>query len=300
MRDIPGFKNYAKIDLIDKGLSNDKKYYIETIDNKYLLLRVSDISEYDRKKAAYERMTRMDKQGIPMSRPIDFGICDNGKSVYQLLTWCDGEVLDDVLTAFSETEQYQIGIKAGETLRKIHSVPIAGADITTENWNERYSSFMDESINGFHKTGVKIENAELILDYFKNNRYLLKTRPQCYIHGDYHTGNLLITSEWNLSVIDWEIHLFNSYADPWYEVGVKETPHFSTGLIRGYFNGEPPEEYWQVLAFYDSIGALSAITWAYYHHPKFLNEMIINVEKVLTRYNNMQNYTPMEYLKDLS
>jgi len=297
MKDIPGFNNYTKIDLIDIGLSKDKKYYIETADRKRLILRISDISEYDSKKAAYERMKYMDKHEIPMSRPIDFGVCDGEKSVYQLLSWCDGEVLDDVFTALSEAEQYRIGIKAGETLQKIHSVPIAKADITTTGWNERYSSFIDESISWFHKTGVAVENATLILDYFNNNRSLLKERPQCYMHGDFHTGNLMV-AEQELFVIDWEILLFNSYGDPWHEVGMKETPYFSTGFIRGYFNGEPPEDYWRVLAFYSSIGAISSITWAYYHHPEFLESCIENVAKVLVSYDNMQNHMPKEYLKD--
>ncbi|MCL2396922.1 MAG: phosphotransferase [Defluviitaleaceae bacterium] len=297
MKDIPGFNNYTKIDLIDIGLSKDKKYYIETVDHQRLLLRISDISEYDRKKAAYERMKHMDKHGIPMSRPVNFGVCDDGKSVYQLLTWCSGEVLDDVFTALSEVEQYRVGIKAGETLRQIHSVPIAKADITTAAWNERYSSFIDESISDFHKTGIEVENAKLILDYFNNNRYLLKERPQCYMHGDFHTGNLMV-AEQELSVIDWEIHLFNSYGDPWHEVNMKETPHFSTGFIHGYFNGEPPEDYWRVLALYSSIGAISTITWAYYHQPKFLEGCIENVAKMLISYDNMQSYVPKEYFKD--
>jgi len=300
MKDIPGFDKYTKVSFIDIGLSTDKKYYIETADHQRFILRISDIADYDRKKAAYERMIYMDEHKIPMSRPVDFGICDEGKSVYQLLTWCDGENLDNVFNALSETEQYLLGVKAGEILRKIHSVPIAKADVTTADWNERYSSFINESISDFHKTGIKVKNAELILDYFTINQHLLLSRPQCYMHGDYHAGNLMITSQQEISVIDWEIHLFNSYGDPWHEVGMKETPHFATGFIHGYFNGEPPDDYWRILAFYDSIGAISSITWAYYHHPKFLESCISNVEKVLTRYNDMQSHVPVEYLNDLT
>lgn len=59
-----------------------------------------------------------------MSRPVDFGVCNGGKQVYQLLTWCDGENL--------ETKQYVTGLKVGEALWKIHSVPTIE---NTEDWN---------------------------------------------------------------------------------------------------------------------------------------------------------------------
>jgi len=61
--------------------------------------------------------------GVPMSQPIDFGICDNGKSVYSLLTWCDGEDAETILPRLTETEQYVLGIKSGDILRLAHSIP---------------------------------------------------------------------------------------------------------------------------------------------------------------------------------
>ena len=53
MNDIKNYDTFTKIELINKGMSNDKKYYIETDDGKRLLLRVTDAKEYGRKKAEY-------------------------------------------------------------------------------------------------------------------------------------------------------------------------------------------------------------------------------------------------------
>ena len=47
MKDIPNSDAFMKIELIHKGWSGDKKYYIETIDGERLLLRISDISFYE-------------------------------------------------------------------------------------------------------------------------------------------------------------------------------------------------------------------------------------------------------------
>jgi serine/threonine-protein kinase len=298
MKDIPNYETFIAIRPIDKGLSGDKKHYVETIDGQRLILRISDISEYDRKKSAYERMEHMDNHNIPMSRPIDFGVCDNEQSVYQLLTWCDGECLDDISHSLSQTEQFSIGVKAGKLLHSIHVVPIKQSDIIATDWNERYSIFIDESIKDFHKSGVKVNNAELLLSFFNDNRYLLKSRPQCYTHGDFHAGNLMVSPNQNISVVDWETHLFNSYGDPWHEISIKESPHFFTGFVRGYFNGEPPEEYWRVLAIYEAVSALSSITWAYYLHPEFLAEKIKATAEVLENFNNMQNLIPTWYQMD--
>lgn len=60
MHDIPQYKNWTKIEPINKGWSSDKKYYIETKDSEKLLLRVSDISEYEIKKVEYEAIKKLD------------------------------------------------------------------------------------------------------------------------------------------------------------------------------------------------------------------------------------------------
>jgi len=54
LRDIPGYDTFIKIDPVTKGWSGDQKYYVETVHGRRMLLRVSDISEIDRKKAEYE------------------------------------------------------------------------------------------------------------------------------------------------------------------------------------------------------------------------------------------------------
>ncbi|MDR1560464.1 MAG: phosphotransferase [Clostridiales bacterium] len=65
----------------------------------------------------------MEELGVPAPRHVDFGVCNGGKSVYQLLTWVDGEDAETVLPLLTETEQYVLGVRAGEILRKIHSFP---------------------------------------------------------------------------------------------------------------------------------------------------------------------------------
>ena len=241
----------------------------------------------------------MDAESIPMSRPVEFGLCDKGEKVYQLLTWCDGDNLEKVLPSLSATEQYAIGKNAGEILRRIHSVPVLQEDASKEDWHKRHSDFMDESIKEFIELNIPIYGSDLILSYYDNHRYLLKTRPQCYLHNDYHAGNMILSPIHDLYIIDWEILLYNNYGDPWMEISMKETPHFSTGLIHGYFDGEPPEDYWILLAFYTSIGSLSAIPWAYYRFPDLMKSRQEHISDVLCWFNNMNSPVPTWYLKNI-
>ncbi|MHC1694152.1 MAG: hypothetical protein AB9835_02510 [Eubacteriales bacterium] len=50
MKDIPEYDDFIRIEPVNKGWSQDKKYYIETDDGRHLLLCIADISEYDRKE----------------------------------------------------------------------------------------------------------------------------------------------------------------------------------------------------------------------------------------------------------
>lgn len=137
MEDIEMFEDIRNnydleiVEEISKGWSSDRKYFVKTKESKSLLLRISDSEQYDIKKKEYEVIEKYSKLGFTMSLPIDFGVCNNGKNVYMLLTWIDGKDLEEILPDLSEKEQYRLGRKAGEILKKIHSVEISAKDLPT-------------------------------------------------------------------------------------------------------------------------------------------------------------------------
>jgi serine/threonine-protein kinase len=297
MQDIKDYNSFKKIEPVNKGWSKDKKYYIETVDGRRLLLRVSDISEYERKKAEFEMMKQVAALGVPMSQPLDFGICDNGKSVYSLLTWCDGEDAETALPRMTETEQYVLGIKSGEILKRIHSIP---APKEQEEWSIRFNRKTNYKIERYKACGVKFDGDDKIIGYIENNRHLLSGRPQCYQHGDYHVGNMIISPDNMLSIID-----FNrpDFGDPWEEFNrivwsATASPHFATGQLRGYFGGEPPIEFFKLLAFYISSNTLSSIYWAIPFGEEEITTMKNQARDVLSWFDNMNNPVPTWYLKD--
>lgn len=153
LTDIPSYTSFTKIEPITKGMSGDKKYYIETNDDKRYLLRVTDIDAYDRKKTEFEVMKQVTVLGVPMQQPVGFGVCDDGKKVYTLLTWIDGVEVEKKLLNLTKAEQYALGLQAGMILRKIHTIPAPNG---TADWSERYFAVMDKRLDAFRAEGIPL------------------------------------------------------------------------------------------------------------------------------------------------
>ncbi|HBL84392.1 MAG: hypothetical protein A2Y17_04805 [Clostridiales bacterium GWF2_38_85] len=298
MKDIKNFDTFVKIEKISKGYSKDKKYYVQTNSGERLLLRLSDISNYAQKKSEYETMSHVASFGIPMPKPVDFGICDNGNNVYQLLTWCNGKDAEAVLPMMSETEQYTLGVQAGQILQKIHTIP---APDTNGEWSIVFESKINHRLREFEKCGICFEELAKLVQYFKDNRSLINNRQQSLIHNDYHNGNMMIDNN-KLIIID-----FNDcdYGDPWEEFvqavwQAQYYPCFSTGQVRGYFDGEPPEEFWQVLAYYTISNYPTYISWAKIFGEDEVNKRIKQAQDFLNMCENMEPPVPNWYYNEWS
>lgn len=295
MQDIKAYDTFTKIEAVNKGYSSDKKYYVETADGQRLLLRVSDLSEYDKKRAEFDIMKQVAALGVPMSQPIEFGICNEGTSVYSLFTWCDGDDAEVTLPRLAEKEQYMLGIKAGEILRLIHSIP---APKENEEWSSRFNRKTTNKVIKYRACGIEFEGDDKIIDYIENNRQLLVGRPQCYQHGDYHVENMIISPDNRLSIID-----FNrpDFGDPWEEFNrivwsAFVSPHFASGQINGYFGGRPPIEFFKLLGFYIASNTLSSIYWAIPFGEDEVTTMKNQARDVLMWFDNMKNHVPIWYL----
>jgi len=295
MFDVLRKYNCKVIEPLHEGLSSDKKFYIETAEGQQLFLRVNDISEYERMKIIYELMEKAELLDIPMTAPVEFGICEEGRGCFQLLTWCNGKSAEVVLPKLSKQKQYNLGVQSGEILSKIHSIP---APPNLCEWSGRYDRMMKSRLRRFTECNVIIKNSDEIFRYYEDNKHLLTNRPQCFHHGDYHNENLLVDNM-EISVIDWQLLDFENFADPWEEFNrinhTKLLPSFTSGQINGYFQGKPPVEFWKLFALYVSIGALMLVSWAYFFQKDELEYTVKNANDVLKWFDNMKKSIPTWY-----
>lgn len=279
---------------INKGWSSDQKFCVADENGTRYLLRVSDIALRDKKQAEYHMMERVAALGVPMCRPVAFGVCADG--VYSIQSWIDGEDAEAVIPGCSDAEQYAYGLEAGRILRRIHTIPAPAAQ---EDWESRFNRKMDYKIKKYGECPVKYENGQAFIDYINENRHLLKGRPQVYQHGDYHIGNMMMDRNGQLHVIDFDR---SDYGDPWEEFNrivwcAQKSPLFASGMVNGYFDDDVPMAFWRLLALYIASNTLSSVYWAIPFGQDEVNTMLNQAEEVLSWYDNMRSPVPAWYCK---
>lgn len=294
MQDKVFFDSFSKVEPVNKGWSDDKKYCVTKADGMKCLLRISPFERYEKRKALFEMLERVDALGIPMCKPIEFGTCEDG--VYALHTWIDGEDAEAAIPMLPETEQYVLGLKSGEILRKIHSIPVPE---TQEDWAVRFNRKTNNKIRKYRECGIRFAGDDRVVEYIENNRHLLENRPQSFQHGDYHIGNMML-EKGELRIIDFDRF---DFGDPWEEFNrivwcAAASPYFATGQLRGYFGGEPPMEFFRLLAFYIASNTLSSIYWAIPFGQNEIDTMLKQSQDVISWFDNMQNPVPTWYMKN--
>ena len=215
VRDVPGYVDFVKIEPIFKGLSSDKKYYIETTDGQRLLLRVNDIAKHDRKKAGCERMQRMDAADVPVPRLMDVGACNNGNNYYLLTTWFHGENMKKALPLLSETEQYVTGLKVGAV--SVIDWQICDFEGYGDPWDDFRSNQCEASphfatgcINGYFDNEIPAE-------FWKLNAFYMAVGSITSIPCAYYRypSELEPLIEHNLNVLRWFDNMINP-VPTWY------------------------------------------------------------------------------------
>lgn len=238
-------------------------------------------------------MSRLAALGLPMSVPLETGVSQDGTQVWTLFTFIEGEDAETALPRLPEDRQYALGLRAGELLKSIHTLPAPAAQ---EPWEPRFNRKLDRNRERYLACGIRFEHDTDFWDCIDRSRPLLAGRPQCFQHGDYHCGNLIVGPD-GLSVID-----FNrfDFGDPWEEFNrivwcAAVSPAFACGRINGYFGGRPPEEFFRLLRLYIAANCIGSIPWAILFGQAEIDTMQNQTKQVWTWYNEMKDPVPVWY-----
>jgi len=300
MHDIPQYNSWIRVEFIDKGWSEDQKYYIQTKSGEQLLLRLSNISQYEKKKQEFEWMQKVAATGIPMSQPVEFGVCGNGQNVYSLLAWVNGEDAQFAISRFSPVESYNLGIKAGELLRKIHSVPVPDGSADAEIVMKE--AFRKKLID-FRSCSIAVPHEQEFLRYMEETFPLLHGVKQHFLHGDYHVGNMIIGSDDSLSVIDFNRFKFG---DPYRDFSrmtvfsrITSVP-FARGQIDGYWGREnPSDDFFPRMAFYSAFDNLFSVLWAIPFGEQEVRCTLERSQMIFEDFTGFTNCVPKWYLSHI-
>lgn len=242
---ITDISAYKIIEEIHKGYSGDRKYKLYK-DGKYFLLRVGGICRYPEIKGEYERLKKFDGSGIRLNTPVLLGIA--GNRFYSVVTWVEGTPVMDIIKENISGDHYDIGRRAGEALRRLHSF---GECVPGADWRKVIEKRADKFLSGFHKMNIGFKGSELAEEYIIKNIGLADDRPQVILHGDFHWENCVVDGEGNVGIIDFS---GRETGDPWYDLtgvlwAAEYSGSFARGEIEGYF-GDIPGDFWGIFKLY--------------------------------------------------
>lgn len=283
--------NFTSMTPVEKGWSCDKKYCVTTGSGEKYLLRVSPEDRAGHIEMMFRMMQQVEDKDVPMCRPIEFGTCEQG--IYTLQTWIDGRDGEELIPGLSDSDQYEFGLEAGRILKLIHSVPTPDSQ---PDWEERFNVKMDTKISMYKECSIGFRGAEKVIGFLEENRHLLANRPQCFQHGDYHIGNMMIENN-RLIIIDFDRC---DFGDPWEEFNrivwsAQASPLFASGIVDGYFDNNVPQEFWRLLALYIGSNLLGSLPWAVQFGEDEVKTMLGQAEQVLNWYDDMNRIVPAWY-----
>ncbi len=294
MNTIPAISGWDSIEPVSKGWSNDRKYRVVMKNGDTCLLRLADAFQYDAKKKEYGIIRKFSTLGFPMSEPLDFGRTTDGSKVYMLLTWVKGRDLEEVLPELSEERQYLLGREAGEILKKIHSLPLDAEDIPVKTKKEKKLL----QLSRYEQSNVRVKGDETVIQYVKDHIGLIWRESPVYLHGDFHPGNLIYTSEGRIGVIDfnrWEVG--DSYEE-FYKLqsfGRELSIPYCVGQIDAYFENCVPEEFWKTLAVYVAHSSLYSMKWAEAFGQQEIDGMVRRYRTAFEDYEGFAAAVPKWY-----
>ena len=291
--DISDFGNWLDIDPIEVGLSGESKYHITRNNGTELILRTSGIENYKRhcESAMFSQYIH-DKLGLNMNLPIEVAACCNDTLAYTLYTWVEGLDADTKILNLHTPEQARFGEKAGALLRRIHEVK---APRTVLPWQAYFSRRIDEIIGRFRTIRIGFKGDNQTLAFIETNRPLIKNRPQTALHGDFRSGNLIITNYDDFGIIDFGRWC---WGDPYMDfqcIRRSCSVPFSRGQINGYFGSDIPGDFFGLMALYTAVDMIRRICEAYQYDKNSLEDTVAFAERTVREYNNFESLVPTWY-----
>nr|WP_281367816.1 phosphotransferase [Saccharibacillus deserti] len=304
MEAIPGSDTWISAELIDKGWSADRKYRIGATGGASMLLRVSEASLAESKRAEYIRVGQAASLGIPSSRPIDFGICradstetnDPGSApfVYSLLSWIEGEDAQDLLPDLPAEEAYGHGHSAGIWLRRMHGLP---APVRTEPPAVTLRRELERKRAAYEECGYRLPARQRLLSQIEARLPILDRALPSFRQGDYHPGNMIIGPDGQLNIIDFNR---SGGGDPYRDFNRLETftsrisLPFAQGQLDGYRESGPHDpDFWRRISLYCAMECMFAILWAVPFGEPEITDTLERSERIWTDFSGFEQDVPL-------
>ncbi len=287
---------WEKVYPIRTGWTDDEKYKVCDADGRTFFLRKAVLGRYADLKGEAQLIRMLRKKGMPVAKVEEVDTCPEADKCYLLLEWIDGITLDNALPLMTEQDQYESGIKAGRQLRELHRIPPEIEAFPHRNLKKKK---MNE-LNAYLDSSVRIEGDETIVKHIKDNIDIIGNGPAVIEHSDYHPGNMILRPDMSLAIIDFNgSHLGDAYEE-FYKLElfvIRLSRPYCLGQIHGYFNGDPPKDFWHAHSVYTAHAALYGFKWAEDHGKKGAwEEERRRLRRILKDYDHFRRIIPAWYI----
>ncbi len=280
---------------IKSGWTTDQKYKVTDAEGRaFFLRRTSAERLYDLKEEAL-LISAFRSKGLPVAEVEAVGLSQNGEHSYLLLHWLEGLTLDSVLSTMTESEQYRIGCIAGRQLKRLHDTPLDIEAFSHRNLKAK----KERELNAYLTSDVREQDDQQIVAFIQQNMEMIGKGPKVLEHSDYHPGNLILTPQGDLAIIDFNgSHPGDAYEE-FYKLElfvIEQSEQFCIGQIHGYFNGDPPQAFWQAHSVYTAHAALYGLKWAKDHGSETDKDLErIRLKRIFNHYDRFRQYIPKWY-----
>jgi aminoglycoside phosphotransferase (APT) family kinase protein len=284
------------IEKLSKGYSQEKKYIVD-YDDETLLLRVGDADAFDRKNTIHQLLDNMQQLRVLAPKPIETGVVKESNISYSLYTYIKGEDAKEAMHILTEEEQYHLGTQAGEQLANMHTIK-APSKVTP--WYDRALAKHTRYLEAYKTCGVKINQDDKIIAFIEKHKHLLKNRPNCFQHDDFHLGNIIVKDKQYAGVIDFDNF---DWGDPFHDfVKValfqrEDSVPFSIGQIDGYFKHQVPQEFWLYYSIYSAMVIFSSVVWCLRYAPDDIDAMLERLNVIVDDYECFEELKPKWYIQ---
>ena len=238
-------RSVDRIEFLDKGFSDERKYILWENGERTYLLRISGIDKLLRRQRDFELLCTLHKMGIRCSPPLEFGVDEPSQLCYTLLGYIPGESAADAIPKLPESTQYEVGMDAGQELWALHQLKHPAGDF---NWFEARVAKYESKVAQAHEHGLTFRGQARIQRYIETNISLLRESEVRFQHDDYHPQNLIVREGVLQGVIDfnrcdWGDPVEDFYKVPWFTTAISIP--FARGQVEGYLGVASPDRFWE-------------------------------------------------------
>lgn len=289
----PVLNSVDRIVPLKGGQSPDEKFILYRKKQEAFIMRLAPLKKYDKFKKVAKIVKHFHKHGVKCINPVLLGKTSDHQYCYFVVEYLKGRSSESVLPYLSKNEQQEIGIAAGEELRKLHKLK---SPKNNKNWFElRYLKFR-EQLKNFRELKLTFYKEKYVLDYIYEHLHLMKGRPFRFQHNDYNVRNIIVNNNKFKGIIDFDAYkwgdpLHDFYKLPW---GTKNcSPWFAKGIIIGYCGGSIPDSFWELYNLYVMLNLHRRLIWAYQKKPSRIKLRLKIIEDIIKDHDWKSNKAPL-------